>query len=72
MLAQSFWVGVVGVILAFPAVWALGQGAERAGTKVTLRWELLVGAAAVTLLTALAGVFALRSVRKIEPMSLLR
>ena len=73
VLAQSFWVGVVGVLFSFPAVILLGMGAERAGTKVSLRWELLVGASAVTLLTALlAGVFALRSVRKIEPMSLLR
>lgn len=73
VLAQSFWVGVIGVVLAYPAVIALSWVAEHAGTKVLLRWELLVGASAVTLVTALlAGVFALRSVRKIEPMSLLR
>lgn len=73
VLAQSFWVGVVGVLLAYPVVYGLAYGAERAGSKVTLRWELLAGASAITLVTALlAGLFALRSVRTIEPMSLLR
>lgn len=73
VLAQSFWVGVIGVLTAFPVVYALSYGAERAGTKVALRWELIAGASAITLLTALiAGLFALRSVRTIEPMSLLR
>jgi putative ABC transport system permease protein len=73
VMMQSFWVGVLGVLLAYPAVLLLAWGAESAGTKVRLRWEVLAGAAGVTLVTALiAGVFALRSVRRIEPMSLLR
>lgn len=73
VLAQSFWVGVMGVALALPLVWGLAQAAQTGGVKVDLRWEVLAGAAALTLLTALlAGLFALRSVRKIEPMSLLR
>lgn len=73
VLAQSLWVGVAGVVLAYPVVRLLALGAEAAGTQVMLRWEVTLGAAAVTMLTALfAGVFALRSVRGIEPMSLLR
>lgn len=73
VLAQSFWVGVIGVLLAYPVVRLLALGADAAGTRVMLRWEVLTGAAAITMLTALfAGVFALRSVRRIEPMSLLR
>ena len=73
VMMQSFWVGVLGVLLAYPAVLLLAWGAESAGTKVTLRWEVLAGAAGVTLVTALvAGLFAMRSVRQIEPMSLLR
>ena len=73
VLAQSFWVGLAGVTIAYPIVLALAAGAERAGAKVHLRGEVLAGAAGVTLVTAvLAGVFALRSVRRIEPMSLLR
>jgi putative ABC transport system permease protein len=73
VLLQAFWVGVVGVLLAYPIVLGLSSLAELAGAKVILRWEVLVGTAVVTLGTALfAGLVALRSVKKIEPMSLLR
>lgn len=73
VLSQSFWVGVIGVLLAYPVIQVLAVGAEQAGTRVVMRWEVLSGAAAITMGTAImAGVFALRSVRKIEPMSLLR
>ncbi len=73
VLQQSFWVGVIGVLLAYPVVLMLASVAEKAGTKVQLRWEVLTGAAIVTMGTAIgAGIFALRSVRRIEPMSLLR
>ena len=73
VLAQSFWVGIIGVILAYPVIHVLALVAERAGTRVVMRWELLLGAALVTMLTALlSGVVALRSVKRIEPMSLLR
>ena len=73
VMAQSFWVGVLGVLIALPVVWGLAKGAEAGGVKVDLRWQVLTGAAVLTQLTALAaGLFALRSVRQIEPMSLLR
>jgi putative ABC transport system permease protein len=73
VLAQSFWVGVVGVALAYPVVWGLAELAATTGTKVVMRWEITGGAACITLATALfAGLVALRSVRQIEPMSLLR
>lgn len=73
VLAQSFWVGVFGVLMAYPVVRLLALGADAAGAKVQLRWEVLAGAGGITMVTAiLAGVFALRSVRSIEPMSLLR
>lgn len=73
VLSQSFWVGVIGVSLAYPVIFGLGTLAERAGSKVVMRPEVLGGAAAITLVTSLlAGLFALRSVKKIEPMSLLR
>lgn len=73
VLAQSFWVGVAGVVIAYPVIRALSAAAEQVGARVVLRWEVLTGAAVVTMTTALlAGLFALRSVRKIEPMSLLR
>lgn len=73
VMAQSFWIGVIGVLCAYPIVFGLALGAEAAGTRVHLRWEILAGAAVITLVTALmAGAFALRSVRRIEPLSLLR
>ena len=73
VFAQSFWVGVIGVLMAYPIVYVLGYGAERAGARVPLHWQLLAAAAAITMTTAmLAGLYALRSVRKIEPMGLLR
>ena len=73
VMAQSFWVGLLGVILAYPLVLALGYVAEQAGGRVVIRWEVLLGAAALTMLTSLlAGLVALRSVKTIEPMSLLR
>ncbi len=73
VLAQSFWVGVVGVALAYPICLALREAARLGSVDVDLRWEVLAGTAAVTLLTALAaGLWALRSVRTIEPMDLLR
>lgn len=73
VLSQSFWVGLIGILTAYPVVLMLAVGAERAGTRVVLRWEVLAGAGAITMTTALlAGIVALRSVRRIEPMSLLR
>jgi len=73
VIAQSWWVGVFGVVASQPIVWLLAQAAAYGGAKVVLRWEVLTGAAFVTVGTALfSGLFALRSVRKIEPMSLLR
>jgi putative ABC transport system permease protein len=73
VMAQSFWVGLAGILLAYPVVLGLAALATRAGTPVVIRWEITAAAAAVTLTTALlAGLVALRSVRQIEPMSLLR
>ncbi|MFO0851411.1 MAG: ABC transporter permease [Gemmataceae bacterium] len=73
VLRQSVWVGLIGVVIAGPVVFGLGKLAESAGAKVALYPEVLVGAGWITLGTALAaGVVALRSVRRIEPMSLLR
>jgi putative ABC transport system permease protein len=73
VLAQSFWVGVVGITLAYPVCAGLRMAARQVGADVDLRWEVLLGTSVVTLVMALgAGVAALRSVRQIEPMSLLR
>ena len=59
--------------LAYPACQGLRYAAKQGAADVDLRWEILLGTAAVTLGMALiSGVYALWSVRRIEPMSLLR
>jgi putative ABC transport system permease protein len=73
VLAQSFWVGIIGVALAYPMCQGLRYAARQVGADVDLRWEVLLGTAIVTVGMALvSGLAALRSVRQIEPMSLLR
>jgi putative ABC transport system permease protein len=73
VMSQAFWVGVIGICLALPAVYALAQVADRLTVQVKLPWWLLCGAAAVTLVMALgSGLLALRSLRQVEPATLLR
>jgi putative ABC transport system permease protein len=73
VLTQSLWVGVIGIGLAYPICLGLRALAMQFNTDVDMRWEILAGTAGITVLMALlAGLFALRSVRTIEPMSLLR
>jgi putative ABC transport system permease protein len=73
VLQQAFWIGIFGIVFAYPVVQLLAAGARAAGTQVILRWEVLAATAVVTMgMAMLAGLFALRSVRGIEPISLLR
>ncbi len=73
VVTQSFWIGIIGMIVAYPTVHGLAALAGLGGVNVLLPWQLLTGAAAVTIFMALiSGLFALRSVRQIEPMTLLR
>jgi putative ABC transport system permease protein len=73
VLVQSFWVGLFGIVLAYPLVHGLAWLGTFLGVVIPLPWELLAVAAVVTLVMSLiAGLVALRSVRQIEPMSLLR
>ena len=73
VLTQSFWVGVIGIVLAYPICVGLRAVAMQFGSDVDLRWEVLVGTGVLTIgMAVFAGVLALRSVRQIEPMSLLR
>jgi putative ABC transport system permease protein len=70
---QAFWVGVIGVALALPAVYGLAALAERLTVQILLPWWLLLSAAGVTLVMALgSGLLALRSLRDVEPATLLR
>jgi putative ABC transport system permease protein len=73
VLVQSFWVGLFGVLASIPFVHFLAWLGTFAGVIIPLPWPLLAVAGAVTLVMSLiAGLVALRSVRQIEPMSLLR
>ena len=74
VVSQAFWVGIIGIVLALPAVNGLAWTADRVmGVQLSLPWWLQSGAAAVTLAMALlSGLFALRSLRMIEPATLLR
>ncbi len=73
VVSQSFWVGIIGVIVAVPTIWGMSRLAEFAGARVMLPHWLLGSVLSVTLATALlAGLFALRSLRHVEPANLLR
>jgi putative ABC transport system permease protein len=73
VMAQSFWVGILGVGVGLPACHALARLAAHLTVQVMLPWWLQAAAAAVTLVTALlSGLLALRSLRLIEPALLLR
>jgi putative ABC transport system permease protein len=73
VLAQAFWLGVAGVLLALPAVIGLARVAGLAGARVFLPPWLLASAGGLTLATALlAGLAALRSLRHLQLAALLR
>jgi putative ABC transport system permease protein len=73
VISQAFWVGVSGIAVAIPAIFLLAKGGNEVGAKVLLPWQLLAGAAGITMIMAvLSGVLALRSLRHIEPVTLLR
>jgi putative ABC transport system permease protein len=73
VLAQSFWVGLFGVVLALPLIFGLAHLGNEVGAKVMLPWWLLSSAVGITMATALiSGLLALRSLRLVEPANLLR
>lgn len=75
VVSQSFWIGIIGIGVALPAVYGLAWAADRMmGVHiVSLPWWLQTATAVVTLVMALlSGLFALRSLRQIEPATLLR
>jgi putative ABC transport system permease protein len=73
VLAQSFWVGLFGIAVAMPVIFALGSAANFAGARVLLPTWLFAGGNALTMVMALvSGLMALRSLRLVEPIALLR
>ena len=73
VLAQSFWIGLIGAIIALPVVIVFGKAALLLQTTVVLPpWLLLATVAGTMLMAMLSGVSALRSLRHVEPTLLLR
>ncbi len=73
VLAQSLWVGLGGILLAVPIIFALAAGGDLAGAQVLLpAWLLALGSGVTLAMALLSGLAALRSLRLVEPITLLR
>jgi putative ABC transport system permease protein len=73
VVTQSLCVGVAGVVLALPLAFGLRAAVQMLNLPIDLPAWLLGTSAAVTLIMSLlSGLAALRSLRLVEPMSLLR
>ena len=73
VLTQSFWVGLLGIALALPASFGSAALMQALGARIVLPLWMLGFAAALTLTMALlAGLVSLRSLRRVEPATLLR
>jgi putative ABC transport system permease protein len=73
VMSQAFWIGIIGVSLAIPAVYGAAQLADYLTVQVLLPYWLIGAATAITLIMALgSGLTALRSLRNVEPAALLR
>ncbi|HEV3144060.1 MAG TPA: ABC transporter permease [Gemmataceae bacterium] len=68
VLAQSFWVGLAGIMVAVPITLALAWLADAIGTHVRMPAEVVAPAGLVTLAMAIAsGLWALRSLQRVDP-----
>lgn len=73
VVIQAFWIGILGIILSWPVVFILAEAASLLGVKPQLPFWLLGGAGVITLIMAVgAGSLALRAIKRIEPVNLLR
>lgn len=73
VVAQSFWVGLFGLVVAAPVTILLAEGANRMGTAVRLHPVILVCSGLITLGMALgSGLAALRSFQHVDPAHNLR
>jgi putative ABC transport system permease protein len=73
VLGQAFWIGIIGIGIAVPVVYGLRYGADILGARILLPIWLSAGAVIVTMTMALlSGLAALRSLRLVEPATLLR
>ena len=73
VLAQSFWLGVGGALVALPCAVGMARAALSVNTLVVLSVPIVVLTFVLTLgMAVVAGMFSLRPLRKIEPAQLLR
>lgn len=73
VLMQSLWVGLIGILIAVPTIFAMGSVVALIGVQVLMPPWLLMSTVGVTMVMAAAsGLLALRSVQQIEPVNLLR
>ena len=73
VLAQSFWLGLGGILMALPCTVVLAHAAEWLQTRVVVAAPILILTFALTLgMAILAGLLSLRPLRNIEPAKLLR
>jgi putative ABC transport system permease protein len=73
VLGQSFWLGAAGLAIGLPAALGVAHVLNQVGVKVLLPlWLLVPGSALVLIAVVLSGLFALRSLRLIEPAQPLR
>jgi putative ABC transport system permease protein len=68
VLAQSFWVGLFGILVGFPITFLIAEIGNRVGTSVTLHPVVLLAAAVITMFMAIiSGLAALRSFQNVDP-----
>lgn len=68
VLAQSFWVGFFGILIAIPLTLIISEAANAAGTQVRLHPLILLTAGIVTMVMAIgSGLAALRSFQHVDP-----
>jgi putative ABC transport system permease protein len=73
LLAQSFWIGVIGLTLAFPLLYGVAGTALLVQTKILLPpWVLLMTVGLTLGMAVFSGVSVLRTLRHVEPATLLR
>lgn len=73
VLAQAFWVGLAGIVVAAPITLILAELANTIGTQVLLPLTIVVPSVAITMSMALAsGLLALRSLQKTDPVHNIR
>lgn len=73
LVSLAFWVGLIGITLAFPITYGLLQLGIYLNLSILMPWWLVLGSVVVTWTVAiLAGLTTLHTLHQVEPMVLLR